>query len=176
MCIIVDRQCKYITHTRLNTPVTQEKKAEYCGGAMIAAQKYGPPLVGIADVISAMPSPTNIVKKFTTIHPIDMTPGPPTVRPYWKRVVMPVTTLYEVLCCQLTRSTLVCGDERYTTTYNDGKGNTKVVHHTPFSLQLFLVSKICKGSFVPRSYCSSSFSCGNTRNLVGHLCEYLTCM
>ena len=67
--------------TRLNIPVTHAKKAEYCGGDNIAAQKYGPPLVGIAEVISAIPRPTNIVKKQTTIHPIDITAGPPTVRP-----------------------------------------------------------------------------------------------
>lgn len=40
--------------------MTQEAKADTCLGASIAAQKYGPPLVGIADTISAMPKPTNI--------------------------------------------------------------------------------------------------------------------
>lgn len=41
-------------------PVTQEANADVCLGASIAAQKYGPPLVGIAETISAMPKPTNI--------------------------------------------------------------------------------------------------------------------
>ena len=39
-------------------PVNQEKKGSFPGGASIAAQKYGPPLVGTADTISAMPSAT----------------------------------------------------------------------------------------------------------------------
>ena len=72
-------------------------------GPSMAAQKYGPPLVGTAETISAIPKPTNIatavgsllvirfvasetnvLKKLTTIHPTDMTPGPPVFRPYWK--------------------------------------------------------------------------------------------
>jgi hypothetical protein len=35
-----------------------------------------------------------MVMKLTMIHPIDMTAGPPTVKPYSKRVVIPVMTLY----------------------------------------------------------------------------------
>lgn len=41
-------------------PVTQAAKADMCFGARIADQKYGPPLVGIADTISAIPAATNI--------------------------------------------------------------------------------------------------------------------
>ncbi len=36
-----------------------------------------------------------MVKKETTIHPTDMTPGPPVERPYSNSVVMPVIILYE---------------------------------------------------------------------------------
>ncbi len=85
----------------------------------MAAQKYGPPLVGIALTISAMAIATSMVKKETTIQPIDMTAelgsqhiatgqttykaqvnrcnrpaGPPVFKPYEKRVVMPDVTLY----------------------------------------------------------------------------------
>ena len=74
-------------------PVIQAANADPLSGARIAAQKYGPPLVGIADTISAIPKATNIVKKHTTIHPMDITPGPPVDRPYSKSVVIPVTTL-----------------------------------------------------------------------------------
>ena len=79
--------------TKLNHPVTQLKKAAVLGvGASMAAQKYGPPEVGCALVISAMLSPTNIVKKLTTSQPLDMVAGPPLVSPYSKSVVMPVMT------------------------------------------------------------------------------------
>ena len=37
-----------------NQPVTHEKNGSFPGGAKVAAQKYGPPLVGIADTISAI--------------------------------------------------------------------------------------------------------------------------
>lgn len=50
---------------KLNQPVTQERKAEYSFGASIAAQKYGPPLVGCADTISAILRPTNMVMNDT---------------------------------------------------------------------------------------------------------------
>lgn len=46
----------------------------------------------MADTISAMLTATVIVKNETTIHPTDMTPGPPVTRPVWKRVVIPVIT------------------------------------------------------------------------------------
>lgn len=36
---------------------------------------------------------TDIVKNETTIHPTDITPGPPVARPKLKRVVIPVTTV-----------------------------------------------------------------------------------
>jgi hypothetical protein len=75
---------------RLNQPVTQAAKGACFLGARMAAQKYGPPAEGMALTISAIPSPTNMVKKETTIQPTDITPGPPSVRPYEKRVVMPV--------------------------------------------------------------------------------------
>jgi hypothetical protein len=78
--------------SRLNQPVTQDARGACFFGARIADQKYGPPADGIADTISAMPSPTNIVKKDTTIHPTDMTPGPPVSRPYSNNVVTPVMT------------------------------------------------------------------------------------
>jgi hypothetical protein len=78
--------------SKLNQPVTHDANGAYFLGARIADQKYGPPADGIADTISAMPRPTNMVKKDTTIQPTDMTPGPPVVRPYSKRVVMPVMT------------------------------------------------------------------------------------
>jgi hypothetical protein len=75
------RYWEYIP-TKLNQPVTQEKNADSLWfGASIAAQKYGPPLVGCADVISAIPKPTKVVKKLTMSHPTDMTAGPPVVRP-----------------------------------------------------------------------------------------------
>jgi hypothetical protein len=61
--------------------VNQEKKGAYLGGASIAAQKYGPPAVGMAETISAMLMATNIVKKDTMIHPTVITPGPPVLRP-----------------------------------------------------------------------------------------------
>lgn len=54
-------------------PVSQELNAECFGGASIAAQKYGPPLVGMADTISAIPSATAKVKNDTTIQPTDIT-------------------------------------------------------------------------------------------------------
>ena len=78
----------------MNQPVIQEKKAaSFSLGANMAAQKYGPPDVGWALVISAMPRPTKRVKKLTTIHPTDIIAGPPVVRPYSKSVVIPVMTL-----------------------------------------------------------------------------------
>lgn len=68
--------------TKLNQPVIHEKKAaDFSSGASIAAQKYGPPDVGCAEVISAIPKPTKSVKKLTMIQPIDMTPGPPVLSP-----------------------------------------------------------------------------------------------
>jgi hypothetical protein len=39
----------------------------------MADQKYGPPLVGIAETISAIAMATRRVKKETRIQPIDMT-------------------------------------------------------------------------------------------------------
>lgn len=81
-----------ICPSRLNHPVTQLINGTYFFGAKTAAQKYGPPALGIAETISAIANPTNTVKKLTTTHPTDITPGPPVVRPYWKRVVMPVMT------------------------------------------------------------------------------------
>jgi hypothetical protein len=39
-----------------------------------------------------MPVATERVKNETTIQPTDMTPGPPVMRPVWKRVVIPVMT------------------------------------------------------------------------------------
>ncbi len=74
-------------------PVIQEAKAECFGGANSAAQKYGPPLVGIAETISAIPRATIRVKNDTQIHPIDIVPGPPVLSPYENRVVIPVITL-----------------------------------------------------------------------------------
>ena len=50
---------------------------EYFGGARIAAQKYGPPLVGNADTISAMLNATRKLKNDTTIQLIVIVPGPP---------------------------------------------------------------------------------------------------
>ena len=67
--------------TKLNQPVNQEKNGAYLGGASIAAQKYGPPAVGIAETISAIAMATNIVKNETHIHPTVITPGPPVLRP-----------------------------------------------------------------------------------------------
>ena len=70
----------------------------------MAAQKYGPPLVGMAETISAILNPTNkaccgrqrinirsskdicVLKKLTTIHPTDITPGPPVTKPYWNNL------------------------------------------------------------------------------------------
>ena len=125
-------------------PVIQAAKAAFAFGASMADQKYGPPLVGIAETISAMLKATNmavigisnegkicemerivrwdnrkanLLKKLTTIHPTDMTPGPPVIKPYSNslekdqrqrdardgrqsktNVVMPVMTLWKVLC------------------------------------------------------------------------------
>ena len=122
-------RCGWHYSSDTDQPVIQDANAAFSLGANIAAQKYGPPLVGIADTISAMPRPTNMadsfqqetilwegylheLKKLTMIQPTDMTPGPPMVRPYSKRleaekrqsdcqqlqslrtyVVIPVTTL-----------------------------------------------------------------------------------
>jgi hypothetical protein len=55
--------------TKLNQPVIQDRKAACCLGASVAAQKYGPPLVGMAETISAMESPTKKVMKATGRFP-----------------------------------------------------------------------------------------------------------
>ena len=39
-------------------------------GASMAAQKYGPPLVGTAETISAIPKPTNIATAVGSLHVI----------------------------------------------------------------------------------------------------------
>ncbi|KAL8627305.1 hypothetical protein Q9189_006997 [Teloschistes chrysophthalmus] len=57
------RSCTY-------QPVTQEANADTFGGARMAAQKYGPPLVGIADTISAIPKATNIAGHLFSISPL----------------------------------------------------------------------------------------------------------
>lgn len=51
--------------TKLNHPVAQEKNGAYFAGASMAAQKYGPPEVGMAETISAIDSPTKNVKNET---------------------------------------------------------------------------------------------------------------
>jgi hypothetical protein len=56
---------------RLNHPVIQDAKAACFGGARRADQKYGPPLVGMEDTISAIPRATMKVKKETIIQPRD---------------------------------------------------------------------------------------------------------
>jgi hypothetical protein len=58
---------------RLNQPVSQAANGLQRGGAIIPAQKYGPPLVGMADTISAMAIATSMVKKETMIQLTDMT-------------------------------------------------------------------------------------------------------
>src|SRR3569833_903910 len=58
---------------KLNQPVSLAKKADQRGGASNAAQKYKPPLVGMADTISAMAVATSMVQNDTKIHPTDMT-------------------------------------------------------------------------------------------------------
>jgi len=62
--------------------VTQEANAEYLDGASVAAQEYGPPLVGSADTISAMLSATKKLKNDTTIQLIIIVPGPPVAKQY----------------------------------------------------------------------------------------------
>lgn len=47
---------------RLNHPHTHDAKGAFSGFDIIAAQKYGPPLVGCALQTSAIARPTSIVK------------------------------------------------------------------------------------------------------------------
>lgn len=58
---------------RLNQPVSHAAKGDHLGGASMPAQKYGPPLVGIADTISAMAMATSIVKNDTIIQLMEIT-------------------------------------------------------------------------------------------------------
>jgi hypothetical protein len=58
---------------RLNHPVSHAANGDHRGGASIPAQKYGPPLVGIAETISAMAMATSIVKNETTIQLMEIT-------------------------------------------------------------------------------------------------------
>ena len=87
-------------------PVIHEKNGANRGGESIYAQKYGPPAIGTAERISAMPAATNIafagqcggsvgvsiekslLKKPTTIQPTVMTPGPPVFKPYVKSLLV----------------------------------------------------------------------------------------
>lgn len=74
-----------------DVPVIQEKKAAWVlFGANIAAQKYGPPEVGWALVISAILRAMKNEKNETTIQPTLITPGPPVFNPYENSVVIPV--------------------------------------------------------------------------------------
>lgn len=66
---------------RLNHPVSHAANGDQRGGASIPAQKYGPPLVGIADTISAMAMATSIVKKETMIQLTEITAGQQEFRP-----------------------------------------------------------------------------------------------
>ena len=83
-------------------PVIQAKNGAFCWGASMYAQKYGPPEVGMDESISAMQAPimsaidnqsgsrhvriSVILKMLTMIQPMAMTPGPPVLRPYAKRL------------------------------------------------------------------------------------------
>lgn len=49
--------------------IYQDQKGAWVFGAKIADQKYGPPLVGTADTISAIDKPIKVVMKVTIIQP-----------------------------------------------------------------------------------------------------------
>jgi hypothetical protein len=91
---------------------------------------------------------TNIVIKLTMTQPMDMTAGPPTVRPYSKSVVIPVMTLYEGRIsvgseghpCRSKRSFKL--KPFVWQAYNDRKADAKIMEHCPFSLQLLLVPQL----------------------------------
>jgi hypothetical protein len=57
--------------------VIQDANAECLDGASIAAQKYGPPLIGMAETTSAMLSATQKLKTDTTIQLVTIVAGPP---------------------------------------------------------------------------------------------------
>lgn len=148
----------------LNHPVNQAANAACFRGASTAAQKYGPPpfpscttwsdcspgfagksvnsLVGTAETISAMEAPTNMVKKQTTIHPTDMTPGPPVTNPYSNSVVMPVMTEMiekDILDTDHYQFARVCVRLRFTWTYAP-----KRVNDAPIPSELLPVPKLGK--------------------------------
>ena len=66
----------------------QEAKAEYFGGARAAAQRYGPPLAGKADTISATAVAVKQLKKDTMIQLIVIVAGPPASKPNMNNVVI----------------------------------------------------------------------------------------
>jgi hypothetical protein len=65
----------------------------YLAGANVAAQKYGPPLIGRADTISAILSAVTQLKSDMTIQLMIIVAGPPACKLYAKIVVILTGTL-----------------------------------------------------------------------------------
>lgn len=113
--------------------VTQEASAECLDGASLAAQKYGPPLVGRADTISAIVAATTQLKNETTIQLVTIVAGPPVARLYPNNVM----TLMGELCDR--QSSKGC---RLWRAYQDRIRYSKALKRTQISLELLLVTQL----------------------------------
>jgi hypothetical protein len=83
-----------------------------------------------------------MVKNETTIQPTDITPGPPVRRPVSKRVVIPVMTDWN------HDVSLISARERIAGPHDDGERNAKIMHKTPVTPQLLLISKLGQDALV----------------------------